>query len=253
MRLRTVVVVVAALGLGVGPALAGGSSLREQANPGFLKAQTSIRSQVSGKWTKPLPAPCGTFLLPTQPCLYPYKGAQKLPQGIVMIPPIKLPPLPWLTLSEELLVATNVTVVPTSLFECKYTASGTAMGPYPGTFTQTGTAELTTPPISNPGAFTGEVVITSDVQTIHASVYAGLSGLPCLDLLGSTAARNAFYRATGTGVIDTDDGPSNWEDVGDGTIWFDVTRGQLSEVFQSAHDFGSINLPSSPCGPTGCH
>jgi hypothetical protein len=145
MRLRTVVVVVAALGLGVGPALAGGSSLREQANPGFLKAQTSIRSQVSGKWTKPLPAPCGTFLLPTQPCLYPYKGAQKLPQGIVMIPPIKLPPLPWLTLSEELLVATNVTVVPTSLFECKYTASGTAMGPYPGTFTQTGTAELTTP------------------------------------------------------------------------------------------------------------
>ena len=244
VRKRIGSIAVAAFALMLGSSSAAGGASAKAPDKGYIQAQAWVRSQVSGVWKDPLPSPCDTFLLPTEPCLYTYKGATLFPRGIVMTPDT-LPKVPWLPLSLEILEATTITVIPTSLTECEYTASGIASGPYPGTFTQTG--------VIQPGVFSGSATITSDVQTIEVSLSGELPDRACVFLL-SGAPVEGPYVASGTGQVDPDDEASRWSDFGRAKVWLDPTRGFLSEVFSSERDaaLASLNLPSSPCPPTGC-
>jgi hypothetical protein len=200
-----------------------------------------LRPNVSGVWKEPLPAECGTYLVPVEPCRYPYEGATLFPRGLVLTPPLKIPSVPWLPLSLELLEATSIKVVPTSLTECDYTASGVAMGPYPGTFTQTGVIKA--------GAFTGTATITSDVQTIQVDLSGALPDRPCALLL-SGATVDAAYIANGPGL--NEDGSDAWSDDGNVKVWLDPSRGSLVEAFLADAVLGSFQLPTPVCPPSGC-
>jgi hypothetical protein len=244
MKLRMVLVLCAALLLTIGFVSTAGGSPAQKPNKGFVKAQAYVRSQATGVWKDPLPAACEGFLKPKAACAFSYKGVTLLPRGIV-ITPGDSSSNPWLPLSLEILEATTVSVKQASPNICYYTASGTAMGPYPGTFTQTGTI--------SPGEFTGTLTINSDAQTITAVLTGALPQLPCPLILERGGAFNGFYSANGDGVVDTPNGHFPWTDQGDTKVWLDWSH--LSEAFRSHVDdeIASFATPTSPCPPEGCH
>ena len=251
MGARVGLVLSVALALTVGSASAARDSASGKPDHDFLKAQAWVRSQASGVWKAAVPQPCTTVVRSKAPCLVSYKGAKLLPRGIVITPADLPGQIPWLTLNDEILEATSAGVKESSPNECDYTASGIAMGPYPGTFTQTGSIH---PGDLGGSVFTGSLTIDSDIQTINADLHTPGGTLPLLPcaLLASGGVISAEYDAHGSGVVDTDDGPTSWADFGNAKVW--LFADHLAEAFRSdhAHEISSIPLPSSPCPPTGC-
>jgi hypothetical protein len=81
-----------------------------------------------------------------------------------------------------------------------YTASGTATGPYPGTFTETGSGTVTAGPQGVSGSMTlsASFTIHSGDFLITGSKSGGVSGPACQDTSGNTggSVNGLSYRAT---------------------------------------------------------